>query len=295
MKNTLVYLCYGNEDYFSETLFSLLSFYKHHKNSSIDVVIYTTQSDFFKSKIPFSIDYIDIDAEQIKIWSGAITYNHRSKVKVLEDITAKRDGNFLFIDSDTVFRANCEFLFAAIEKGILIADICEGKLYETKGGIAKKLIYFFKKQTHFSTEFDDSIVFDNLFEVWNTGTIGINTTTKSILPKVVALVDELYTKYPLFVMEQISFSYYFQTCTKPISSANYIHHYWYFKEFRSVLKVFFNHHANTNFEILLDEIEKIKPEYLSLEKQQYKAMNFWQKQFQKITKGRKWKILNYEL
>ena len=295
MKNTIVYLCYGSVDYFNETLFSLLSFYNHHKNSTIEIVIYTTGSAIFKKKIPFPIHLVDIDLVQIKTWSGANGYNHRAKIKVLEDITSKQYGNFLFVDSDTVFMQNCEALFAEIEKGTLIADKCEGNLANNKGGIAKKLNRFFKTQNHFSTSFEDSIIFDNQFEVWNTGTIGINTKDKSILLKVTALIDVLYQKFPLFVMEQIGFSYYFQTFKKPISSANFIHHYWYFKEFRTVLKDFFTHHQYKSFDELVIESTKINPEFLSLEKQKYKAMTFWQKQFQKFTKGRKWKIMDYEL
>jgi hypothetical protein len=109
------------------------------------------------------------------------------------------------------------------------------------------------------------------------------------------LVDELYSKNQLFVMEQIAFNYFFQRKTKPLESKNHIHHYWYFKEFRGVLSHFFEHNKSKSFEEMIVEIDKINPEYLSSEKRAYKKMSFWKKQFHKIQKGRKWKILDYKL
>ena len=50
-----------------------------------------------------------------------------------------------------------------------------------------------------------------------------------------------------------------------------------------------------SFEEMIVEIDKINPEYLSSEKRAYKKMSFWRKQFHKIQKGRKWKILDYKL
>lgn len=295
MNNYIVYLSFGSIDYYNETLFSILSFCKYHKNDAVHLLLYTDDVAFFKNKIEFHVTYHEIKVEQLKIWSGSCNFNHRSKIKVLEEVTTKYFGNFMFVDSDTYFVANCTPLFEHINNGAIVLDKCEGKLADIRGGIAKKLRRFLKKENHFSTKSDDSVLFDEQFTMYNTGTIGFNSKYKSILTKVLQLVDVLYPKCSLFIMEQVSFSYYLQRETKPISSEKYIHHYWYFKEFRTVLAAFFEHNKATPFNQFLIECDKINPEQLSTEKRRYKAMTFWQKQFHKITKGRKWKIMDYEL
>lgn len=295
MKNYILYLSYGTIDYLNETLFSLVTFYKYHEKSEIEIILYTDNVSFFKNKIDFPIAYYEVTNTQIKAWSGSIAFNHRTKIKVLEEVTSKFDGNFLFVDSDTHFLENCSSLFLEIGNGTLVLDKCEGKLSDNRGGIAKKLRRFFKNKNSFSTTLDTKILFDEQFIVWNTGTIGLNSKYKSILPKVLELVDVLYSQFPIFVMEQIAFSYYFQAEKKPISSEKYIHHYWYFKEFRMVLNFFFKHNHHKLFSDLIVESYKINPAYLSIEKRKYRAMTFWQKQIHKVLNGRKWKIMDYEL
>ena len=292
----IIYFAFGGIAYQNELLFSILSYFNFHKADENQIIIYSDSIDFFKKKLPQSIIYIELPNDDITNWKGKHNFVHRVKVKVIEDVVSKYEGNFLYLDSDTYFTKNCSEIFNNINSNAIYFDKCEGKLIDNKGGIARKMKAFLKNESEFKIpSLNETIKIDSDFTVWNAGIIGFNSSYSNQLKMVEELVDELYSKNQLFVMEQIAFNYFFQKQTNPLESINYIHHYWYFKEFRGVLSHFFEHHKSKSFEEMMVEIDKINPEYLSSEKRAYKKMSFWKKQFHKILKGRKWKILDYKL
>ncbi len=251
---------------------------------------------FFKEILPPTVLYRILDSQQIQNWKGPLNYTYRLKTKVLQEVCANYLGNFLFVDTDTVFLKNSASLFKDIEAGELLLDANEGKLIDNKGGIAKKTKRFLKKQTTFSILSDENnITLTNQFVVWNSGTIGFTNAIQKTLHSVEELMDLLYVKSKIFIVEQIALSYYFQKLKQPKETKNYIHHYWDFKEFRVVLSEFFNHNSTKNLSELILEIHKINPDTLSIEKKKYKKLSFFQKQWRKITTGSKWKIANYNL
>ncbi|GAA4048507.1 hypothetical protein [Flavobacterium chungnamense] len=296
MQNYLVYLIHGNPIYYYELHYSILSAYKHKVNELSKIVIYADDVVYIKTHFPEDIEVFSIDSTTIGKWKGKDNFIHRMKVKVIQDIVSKYEGNFLYLDSDTYFTKNCSEIFNNINSNSVYFDKCEGKLIDNKGGIARKMKAFLKNESEFKIPLlNETIKIDSDFTVWNAGVIGFNSSYSNQLKMVEKFVDLLYSKNQLFVMEQIAFNYFFQKQTTPFESKNYIHHYWYFKEFRSVLTHFFEHNKSKSFEEMIVEIDKINPEYLSSEKRAYKKMSFWKKQFHKIQKGRKWKILDYKL
>ena len=296
MNNYLVYSVFGNENFYNEALYSILSYLKFHKADENQIIIYSDSTDFFKKKLSQSIIYIELSNDEITNWKGKHNFVHRVKVKVIQDVVSKYNGNFLYLDSDTYFTKNCSEIFNNINSNAIYFDKSEGKLIDNKGGIARKMKAFLKNESEFKIpSLNETIKIDSYFTVWNAGVIGFNSSYSNQLKMVEELVDVLYSKNQLFVMEQISFNYFFQRKTKPLESKNHIHHYWYFKEFRDVLSHFFEHNKSKFFEEMIVEIDKINPEYLSSEKRAYKKMSFWKKQFHKIQKGRKWRILDYKL
>ena len=294
--NYLVYLVYGGDDYYNEALYSLLSYYKYHEVNENRIILYTDNSCFFKKHLPEDVIYVAIYEAKINEWKGSINFVHRVKVKVLQDAAEKFYGSFLYLDTDTYFERNVTELFSMINNGDIVFDRCEGRLIDNPGGIARKMRKFLKKENRFTIASEsEPVVIDETFTVWNAGIIGFNSSIAKELLKVEQLVDVLYSKNQLFIMEQIAFSYFFQKIKDPLPAESYIHHYWYFKEFRKVLKHFFVHHKEKPFLQLRDEIQKIDPQYLSTEKRAYKKMSFWQKQWQRLNNSRKWQTLPYEL
>lgn len=151
-------------------------------------------------------------------------------------------------------------------------------------------------QNTFSIPSDsETIYIDDQFVAWNSGTIGFTNAIAHTLVSVEELIDELYAKSNLFVVEQIALSYYFQKLKVPKATNEYLHHYWDFKEFRPVLTDFFNHNKTKSLTELIAEIDKIHPLKLAVEKRKYKKLSFLQKQWRKITTGKKWQMPTYTL
>ena len=109
------------------------------------------------------------------------------------------------------------------------------------------------------------------------------------------LMDLLYVKSKIFTVEQIALSYYFQKINQPKETKDFIYHYWDFKEFRIILKAFFDHNKSKKIVELINEIHKINPQTLAIPKRNYKKLTFIQKQWRKLSTGSKWKIPFYSL
>lgn len=293
MDNYLIYLAYGSADHYNELLYSLLSFYRFHSEDGIKILIYTDDSSSIREKLPNEIIIKIIDGETLENWKGTVNFNHRLKVKVMQDVRSNYNGNFLFVDTDTYFTRNSSDLFRKINENEVVMDLCEGKLIDNPGGIARKMRKVLRKQNQFRLD-SETVTIGNEFTVWNSGVIGFNSGF-SKLHLVEELTDQLYSRGKLFVMEQIAFNYFLQQYKTPFAAGDYIHHYWYFKEFRSVLRHFFNHFNGKSFEELIPEIDKINPKTLSREKTEYKKMPFLKKQWHKIINGKKWEIVDYKL
>jgi predicted glutamine amidotransferase len=101
--NYIIYQVHGNIDFYNEALFSILSYYKHNKESKNRIVIYTENEQFFKNILPSEVVYINITPEKIKEWRGKINFVHLVKIKIIQDIASRYNGNFLYLDTDTFF------------------------------------------------------------------------------------------------------------------------------------------------------------------------------------------------
>ncbi len=297
LNNYLIYLAFGKEEYLQETLYSLLTFYKFHQpTDNLSVIVYTHKPEYFTKIIPKGIIYHQLEPQTILQWKGPHDYIYRLKTKVLQDICSKYQGNFLFVDTDTVFLKSIAPLFAEIASGELLLDTCEGRLSDNKGGIAAKTKRFLAKQNTFTIPSDKNpIRIDQDFVAWNSGTIGFTNNIAPTFVKVEELMDELYGKSKLFMMEQLALSYYFQQLKQPKATNAFIHHYWDFKEFRPVLAHFFSHHKGKNWAELVALADRINPQMMAVDKRKYKKMSFLQKQWQKLRTGKKWKIPHYQL
>lgn len=296
MNNYLVYLVFGNDNFYNEVFYSILSYFKYHQENENQIIILTDNVAFFKHKIPHHIIYQELNEEKIKLWKGKINFVHRVKIKAIQEVSSHYSGNFLYLDTDTYFTENCSKIFKNINSNSIYFDKCEGKLIDNLGGIAKKMRKFLKTQNEFEIKSSiEKVKIDENFIVWNAGVIGFNSNSTKNLVFIEELVDVLYSKCRLFIMEQIAFNYFFQIETILLVADETIHHYWYFKEFRTVLTDFFNHNKHKKFKELILEIDKINAFNLSKEKREYKKMSFLKKQLHYLKNGRKWKIIDYKL
>lgn len=292
----LVYLVYGGIQYNHEALYALLSFYKYHAGENITAVLYTDDEAFFSSRLPQGVVYVPLSPETIAEWKGTSGFNHRLKIKALQDACMRFKGSILYCDTDTHFIQNAEHLFTTIAQAGIVFHKAEGALNTARGNVARKMRAFFAANPEFNIPSEpEPLRFTDALQVWNAGVIGFSTQYAQVLQKVLELTDAFCQKSDIFVLEQVAFNHYFQQLAVPVSAEKEVEHYWYFKEFRQVLAHFFEHHSNTAFNVLVAEIHKILPYELSHEKRAYKRMGFWTKQWTKLSKGAKWRITPYRL
>ncbi|MFM2231056.1 MAG: hypothetical protein RL607_2314 [Bacteroidota bacterium] len=285
-ENHLLYVAFGGQDYYNEVLWSLFSLYHCSPNPNCTVHIFTDQVDYLQPQLPPEIQFHALTPEQITAWKGVHNYPYRVKIKVLQHCLQTYSGQWLYVDTDVVFRQPLSTLFEAIAQGTVWMDANEGPLHKNKGGIARKMRYLLQQQNTFTLPDGTGVTLDTQFEVWNSGCIGVTAANLPQLQRAEALMDVLYARYPLFSMEQIAVTEAFSTF--PLQEAKPIlHHYWYFKEFRPVIHAFLQHYSS--WQERLAYAPQWDPWVLSEGKRQYKRKGFWGRTLQKIRYGYRWK------
>ncbi|HUH50798.1 MAG TPA: hypothetical protein VLZ11_01725 [Flavobacterium sp.] len=296
-QNYILYFTHGSDEFLNEAVFALLSYYAHHKEDENKIIVYTDNSAYFKKRLPQSIEYIALDKETIKKWKGAIDFIHRAKIELLRDFATRYTGNVLYLDSDTYFRTNISILFEHIQNGNAVMSLEEGAINSSPIKHLKDFDRYFKKNNHQLTIGNTSFRFKKDVRMYNAGIIGTRVPESArLFDEALRITDYIYPEHPSHVVEQFAFSYLLQTQNQRVIEAEpLIHHYWYFKEFRVILKDFFETYKDKSFEELLLLYTKINPEYLGGEKLRYKNASFTEKLRIKITSFRKWKIRDYQL
>jgi len=263
----IVFLCYGNENIFHECAYSLLTLsalYDRHEANKLEVWIYTDNPAYFKDikNCPLNLNYRIIDATTIKKWKGAINFNHRVKIKVLADFTKEREGNILYVDTDTIFNRSLAEVFGQIQNGHLYMHVMEGIVSDRENPILKKLSDFLSKDV----ALNNSGLQLNNQAMWNAGVLGFNTTHKQLLKNVLEFTDDLYMRFPKHIVEQFAFSVFFQKGQTIKAAAPYITHYWNLKEMRIILASFFSVYKNCTWNELVKNAGMISVPVLLQEK-----------------------------
>ncbi|MBD0403457.1 hypothetical protein [Flammeovirga sp. EKP202] len=295
MKNILIYQAYGIEDILNECIYSISTLTKFDVEIEC-IVIYTDNVSYLKEKLPpqFQYQFKELNDSLIKEWKGKHSFVHRVKIKLLQDYiinglsNESSTVNLLYLDTDTTFIQSPNTLFQKIENNILLMHDNEGVIDKVKGNlIFKRLAKFLRKRKGARVEVKPSQV------MYNAGVLGFKNTDLPLLDQVLQLTDEIYDEYPQHISEQLSFSVIFShqgerhlEIVKPE-----IFHYWNFKEFRGVMKEFFEKYSS--HALILPNIDRIDPTVLHRPKAEYMQLSFFPKNFRKLFG--KWKMPEYEI
>ncbi|WP_089938950.1 hypothetical protein [Candidatus Entotheonella palauensis] len=293
MKNYLVYQAYGSIDILHECIYSVLSFYKYNSDSDIHIIIYTDSRPYLQSYLGQAISYQDIEQSQIDFWKGEIDFIHRVKIKILQDFISRYEGNLLYTDTDTIFRSDISNIYKNIADDKLYMHQNEGRIGHEDNTMMRKVNRFFKSNV-ITERIDISPAAITNLSMYNAGVLGFHTDQKHILSKSLIFTDEIYPMFPRHIVEQLAFSLYMQTSGPLHEAREQIFHYWNFKEFRIILKDFFEKYNNMPIESLIERIENINPQRLIKPKLAYEQTRGMQRIYQKIIKG-KWQMPAYEL
>lgn len=293
MSNYLIYQAYGYLDIFNELIYSVYSLYAQYpeRNPDCNIIIYTDNQVYLQKFLPAGVIYEPLHSAQIKEWRGEKDFVHRAKIKILQNLVQKYQGNYLYVDTDTVFKVPMDRVFEEINSGKLYMHDNEGKLSGKKNAFFRKLYNFLKRE---NTRGRLNISPDT--KMWNAGVIGFNSSQADLLDKVLITSDLMYQLYSKHVMEQLAFSYWIgQYANQNIQSAkSLIFHYWNFKEYRPILAHFFQVYESATIEERINKIHLINPEELIKPKMAYEALPFFPRNWRKWTNNR-WQMPDYQL
>jgi hypothetical protein len=252
--NYIVFLCYGNKSILHECAYALLSLsrlYTPAELANVQIWIYTDDPDWFRSfrECGLPLHYRTLDDDTIKLWRGKIDFAHRLKIEALKDLIKDKEGNILYVDSDSVFTHRIDTVWQKIQAGALYMHVSEGIVSDAGNRTLRYLNNHLQK--------NESLKVNNRplhsLAMWNAGVLGFNTKYNHLLYDVLAFTDNGYNQYPKYTkhtVEQFAFSVYFQQAGNVKTAAPYIMHYWNLKEARVALASFFEHFKDKSWEEL---------------------------------------------
>lgn len=265
----------------------MLSFFKHNDSSLAQIHVYTDDELFFRNIFGERVECHPLTPEIVKLWRGDIDFVHRVKVKMLQDFTASHHGVFLYLDTDTFIVADLSAVFKNIESGNVYMHTDEGSLSDKSNPILKKTHKFV---SHQAVLVDNSQVkIPPTTKMFNAGVLGFNSKQSDVLENVLNLTDAMYPLFQKHVVEQLAFSFYLPQMGIVQTAERWIFHYWDFKEFRNVLKDYFDAHANASFEEHLANVDKLDPREWITPKNEFEQRKGLTKFSDKLM-NRKWEM-----
>jgi lipopolysaccharide biosynthesis glycosyltransferase len=249
----LVFLCFGEEGFFYECAFALLSLSRLYKPGELpcdEIWVYTDNPGWFSrfKDCPLPFHFREITAQEIKQWQQPINYIYRVKIEVLRDFTSNKTGNVIYFDTDIVFTH-------PIDK--MVNDIGGGKVYmhSTDGIVSSKATPMLRKlDNHLRKGNFKNINGQPMYELtmWNSGVIGFNTKSGNHTSRALQLLDTVYpSNHSIRVVEQFAFSVAFHEQGNILSALPYTLHYWNLKEARVILASFFSYFKDSSWQELV--------------------------------------------
>lgn len=252
--NYLLYLAFNNISFVNEAIFSIRSYLQiteNADNQNTRIIIYTDKADHFKKSFPDNkqIIYENLSANMIETWLGESTFMYRLKIKVLMHFFDKYQSNVMMVDTDTIFMEDIEEYFEKIDvEGIAVMYYNENRL-DQKIEYIKSFEFAFQENHSFYKHLDKTgnlsnsrktYQIPNSVQIWNSGVVGLNQEYRSLLEKVLELSDTIFSRFKDRLSEQFAYSYILQNNLKIIACDRAIFHYWYLKDFRYFLAVYFD-------------------------------------------------------
>lgn len=229
--NVVMYLAYGHEDIFHQTLYSILSLL-HVCGVGLDgyrVVVYTDQPARFAT---LPVQTVELSPELLQIWLGASDYVHRRKTCAIADAGKRFRGKIAFIDSDTWFITSPQRIFRRVAPGRACLHICEGFIRQTgtpfDNALAQQL-----DATDVQLSTGERVLLNNRTQMWNTGVIAFDHADLNRFTTALELSDAIWrTADPVGAYgrkihhaEQFATWYAFRDCQLS-EAADCVFHYW---------------------------------------------------------------------
>ncbi len=276
MQNYILYNTKDDTNSINECCYSLLkllALYNLQSPESIHIIIYTQHPESFEAYIPFFHHFELIGESTEKL----------SKIELLQKVLELKEGNVLYMDTDTYLLQTPDELFEKLE-------ITEKILFFGKKGSPKKLKEYIGA---------NNLVYDgreiNLLdekELYTAEILGFNHDAAAILPKAQELFAQMKTGISqklaeAFTITYATYNYSRETTEKEIAS------YRQFPDFKKLLEVFFKKNQEESIPNLVKLVHHLDAATIEKEKLKYEGLPFFKKFLHSMT-GKAWSLRRYQ-
>lgn len=236
MTPVFVYICFGREDDYYQTLFSILSLAKYttyFQQPDHQLIVYTDAPDFFSQYISpttYKIKFYSLTKEELYKFKGGdkLQQVFRVKLALIAKTLKEYQRNVFYLDADTFFTKDfVHELKITAEVSGMCSD--EGFIAQIKGQrCAYEILQKFPQ--HFSHL--------EVVKMYNAGLVLIHIQNAKLIDQALELMDKIYPEFKYYFFEQTLVSYFLGKHTKVKTFDNYLRHYWYMKHYTLVIKKF---------------------------------------------------------
>jgi len=242
----IAYYCFGINSVLEQTIFSCSSAIAQLRKNDIFsdyiFIIFTDKIDFF-SKFKLSVQkyckiiLMDLSKDNLlSNWKGEPPDNFRIKLKSLEYCCEKfLDSKVLLLDSDTVFIAHPDDVFAKISITNSLFHEYEGRPEFNKTPGHRHFLNFIKDFKFDLNEKRSNFNFPVDMDLYNAGVIGLESRNVFLVKEALAIHNVIFEKTKFYYTEQLSITYTVQNKTKIQLADKEIAHYWYYKEIQTYI------------------------------------------------------------
>jgi hypothetical protein len=227
----IVYLCYGREDIFAQTRYSILSLLHVCAQAGryCPIVVYTDRPERFAA---FPVEIVALTSDQLEEWLGGADYIHRRKTCVILDALERFHAKVAFIDADTWFAADPARLFARVGPGRAVFHICEA-FVASSGTLVDRALVRQLERVPLVLRSNEPVRLGPHTRMWNTGVVGVHPADRERMLDAMALSDAIWrTADPagafgakIHHAEQFATGYAFRGC-RISEAADIVYHYW---------------------------------------------------------------------
>lgn len=227
----LVTQSFGRESEYKRVILSIWSYWLYHPTGR--VLLFTDAPDYFSIFFKdMPVQYKPLTDEKLKLMRGSIDFLHRIKIAIIEEAFAHGGENLLYIDSDTFFIDNVNFIddeLAADRAFMHVREYRFDSLREMKLPAAKPFHAFLDliESTSFFGRGGNIIPVSSQQYSWNAGVMAFHPSHRDILLDVYALTEQFYPKTENHASEQYAFSIVLQNNVALFPCDRACYHYWY--------------------------------------------------------------------
>jgi hypothetical protein len=213
------YLLYGGRSIYQlELAYSALSALRWSRADARDVVL-AVITDQPKLNFDLPIQQVPLTSREIAAWSLEGKNPHRMKVLALDKLLERFQCPVALVDTDTYFLDHPARLFERIGPGASLMHAAEDRVGQQ--ALWDPLL----AQLGGAREIAGIPVGPDS-QMFNSGVIGVDPAQRQHIPQVLALLDQLYARSPIFNIEQFSLGAVLGHHTKLSICPDLIRHYW---------------------------------------------------------------------